>query len=343
MIERARRIGFARMRRTSGTLTAALAVGLVAIGLFAAVGQASQSPSIAFNPASVSFGSTAGGSSSKTLTLKNTGASASAVISIVLSGPPAFKITADGCTGTSLGPNTACSVTVSYSPTASGSNDTATLTATGKKSAAKASAMLTGKGFTSFMETACSGPSTCSVSTATNTGSVSVNTTGGTNSSSGTLQAGITTGTLGCVGLYNRTGDLHLDPNTFTVFSSSSDYGKTVTITYPAGSSAPPAASSSDNDSTNDGDGDFDDVKWVSQVCFQAPYRFTTRDNVQASGPDAQGLYTGLLPDCTGSNGPCVDRPSGMLTNVGADGTTTYDISLVVDIPPSEPGDPLMN
>ena len=316
-----------------------LAVGAIAIALFASAGQAAGPPSIAFTPASVSFGSVPSGSSSQTITLKNTGGSASSALSISLSGSPAFTIAADGCTGTSLGPSKSCTVKVTYAPTTSGSTDAATLTATAIKPAATASATLTGNSFTSFSQVTCSGVN-CAVSSSTNTSSVNVAATG-TSSSSGTLQAGIYTGTLGCT---YEPSNLHLDPNTFFVLSSSTSYSKKVTIQYPAGPAAPPL-DLSDNDPgsapAGDGDADFDDVKWISQVCFQAPYPFTTRAGTPASGPDAQGFFTGLLPNCPAS-GPCVDRAASTTTNINS-GAGTYDVLLVVDIPAGEPGDPRMN
>jgi len=83
-----------------------------------------------------------------------------------------------------------------------------------------------------------------------------------------------------------------------------------------------------------DQDGDFDD----EQVCFQAPYQFTTRDGVMAS--------TGLLPDCPSpirpTDGPCVDRQDSVLVSYDSV-TMTGDFRLVVVIPAGEPGDPRMN
>src|SRR4029077_4377616 len=115
-------------------------------------------------------------------------------------------------------------------------------------------------------------------------------------------------------------GNLHLDPNTFFVLSSSTSYSKVVTIQYPAGPGAPPL-DLGDNDPgsapVGDGDADYDDVKWISQVCFQAPYPFTTRAGTPASGPDVQGFFTGLLPNCPAS-GPCVDRAASTTTNINS-------------------------
>src|SRR5262249_48700454 len=74
------------------------------------------------------------------------GGSASGVLAISLSDSTAFSITSDACTGTSLGPKKSCVLTVEYAPTTADQTDTATLTATGKKSGASASITLTGSG-----------------------------------------------------------------------------------------------------------------------------------------------------------------------------------------------------
>lgn len=68
-------------------------------------------------------------------TLTNSGGRASGTVTIDLSTSAAFSITADGCTGTSLGPRKTCSVTVEYSPTMAGPEN-ATLSATGTPASA---------------------------------------------------------------------------------------------------------------------------------------------------------------------------------------------------------------
>ena len=312
MTEHAHQTGRTRLRRALGMLATVVSVGLVAGGVFASAGQASQSPSIAFTPNSFGFGSvSSGASSSETFVLKNTGGSASAALTLSLSGSSAFAITADGCTGTSLGPNKSCHVTVTYQPGTNGSTDVATLTATGKKSSATATAALSGNSFVSFMETSCSGVS-CNVFASTDTSSVSVAATG-TDTSSGTLQAGILAGALSC-GTYPFKS-LNEDPNTYEVLSSDFTYGKIVTITYPASFTHDTGEASG----AYDMDSDFDDV----QVCFQATY------------------FTGLLPDCPAA-GPCVDRSMSKFTPTDESGID-FEFSMVVDIPPKEPGDPRMN
>jgi hypothetical protein len=85
----------------------------------------------------------AGATKTVTFTLTNSGGMASGTLTITLAGPTAFTVTADGCTGTSLGPKKSCSVTAQYVPTANSESDSATLAATGEH--ASASLTLTGK------------------------------------------------------------------------------------------------------------------------------------------------------------------------------------------------------
>jgi hypothetical protein len=116
--------------------------------LAATAGQAGGPPSIAWSPSTsggFDFGTVAvGHTASQTFTLTNTGGSASAALTVTLSGPATFSIAEDNCTGTSLGPRKSCDVTVEYAPTTSGPSGAATLEAQGKKAAADASLTLTG-------------------------------------------------------------------------------------------------------------------------------------------------------------------------------------------------------
>src|SRR5581483_5035734 len=126
----------------------------------------------------------------------------------------------------SLGPHKSCSVTVLYSPT--GGIDMTTLTATGNKSSALASATLTGFSAASFNTTACSGASCNVAANGPNGSSITVTATGN-QSSSGTLQAGvIPQTTLPCTGYGPQ--DLRLNPNTYEVLSTSSAYAKLASI-----------------------------------------------------------------------------------------------------------------
>src|SRR6266545_586956 len=133
-----------RLNRTIGALAAAVAL------LMPAAGQAEGEPSLAFTPSTngaYDYGTVVVcQTASQTFTLTNSGGSATAALTVALTGSAAFTKTADACTATSLGPGKSCSVTVVYSPTAAGQSDTATLAASGRKAAASTSLTLTGTG-----------------------------------------------------------------------------------------------------------------------------------------------------------------------------------------------------
>src|SRR6266542_3552007 len=133
-----------RLNRTIGALAAAVAL------LMPAAGQAEGEPALAFTPSTngaYDYGTVVVcQTASQTFTLTNSGGSATAALTVALTGSAAFTKTADACTATSLGPGKSCSVTVVYSPTAAGQSDTATLTASGRKAAATTSLTLTGTG-----------------------------------------------------------------------------------------------------------------------------------------------------------------------------------------------------
>jgi virginiamycin B lyase len=138
------------MRRLKGStwLACVLFAGAV---LFAPAGAlAAALPALAFTPSTngtYDFGAVKVGETvSQTFTLTNSGGSASAAITIALSGSEAFTQTADTCTGTSLGPKKSCIVTVDYTPEAAGQTDVGTLTATAKKLDGAAELALTGTG-----------------------------------------------------------------------------------------------------------------------------------------------------------------------------------------------------
>ena len=130
-------------------LAAAVAAGaslVVVVG--GQAGGSPRTPSIDWSP------STSGGfdfglvavrkTASQTFTLTNSGGSASAALTVTLSGPPTVTITDDTCTATSLGPGKSCTVTVQYAPTSSGPGGEVTLEASGKKAAADATLSIAG-------------------------------------------------------------------------------------------------------------------------------------------------------------------------------------------------------
>jgi virginiamycin B lyase len=128
------------MTRFVGALLAT-AVILVAVP----AGQAGSPPALAFTPSTYDYGTvTVGQTASNVFTLANTGGSGTGALSIALTGSAAFTKTADTCSATSLGPGKSCSVTVTYGPSAAGS-DAATLLASSKRNAS-ASGALSGQG-----------------------------------------------------------------------------------------------------------------------------------------------------------------------------------------------------
>ncbi|HEX6488709.1 MAG TPA: DUF5050 domain-containing protein [Candidatus Dormibacteraeota bacterium] len=113
--------------------------------LFPAGAAAAKSPALAFSPSAYDYGTALTGHAvSQTFTLRNSGGTGSAVLTVGLSGSPAFRIISDSCTGTSLGPGMTCSVRVQF--TAGIGAVSATLTAHGKKSAAAATDSLSATG-----------------------------------------------------------------------------------------------------------------------------------------------------------------------------------------------------
>jgi hypothetical protein len=117
------------------------------------VGLAGGPPSIDWSPAagdSFDYGAiVTGHDTSQTFTLANSGGSASARLTVTLSGSSSFTVSEDNCTDTSIGPRKSCTVTVVYAPTAAG-GETATLHATGVKAAADATLTLAGHGVLQF-------------------------------------------------------------------------------------------------------------------------------------------------------------------------------------------------
>jgi hypothetical protein len=186
--------------------------------------------------------------------------------------------------------------------------------------------------------TQCSG-SGCTLTATTTQGSGQVAATGSN-----------ATGAL--VGSVNAPGDAALacgsyqtaDPNTYEFFSVDYNLQKVVTldITDPLGSLPHYDAGDTNGFTTpgGDGDNDYDDVLWNQQICFQAPYPFTQRGGGYPT--PVNGMYTGLLPDCTAQiTGPCHNRSADSAPRDPAS-PTGYDIKLVADIPAAV-GDPRMN
>src|SRR3954453_3347593 len=91
-----------------------LGVLVAAIGvlLLPTAGQAGGAPSIAWSPSGTfDYGAvTPGQTASQTFTLRNSGGSATAMLSVSLSGSSTFSITSNACTGIALGKGKSCAV-----------------------------------------------------------------------------------------------------------------------------------------------------------------------------------------------------------------------------------------
>ena len=141
-----------KLARSRPVSAAFAAVGLAAVALLVPTAMGGGAPSIGWSP-TTSAGTfdygvvDVGRTMSQDFALTNSGGSATAALKVSLSGSPAFSITSDGCTATSLGKKKSCVVTVDYAPSTAGQSNAATLTATGNKKAAAATSMtLTGSG-----------------------------------------------------------------------------------------------------------------------------------------------------------------------------------------------------
>ena len=99
---------------------------------------------LAFTPASYDYGQVESGLPvSQTFTLANTGGTGTGALADTLTGPSAFAITGDTCTGASLEPGGTCTITVRFTA-ASNASLTATLTAACPNPGATATATLSG-------------------------------------------------------------------------------------------------------------------------------------------------------------------------------------------------------
>jgi hypothetical protein len=124
--------------RLSRTRRLVVVAGLAVVALLIpATGQAkAPPPSLAWSPTTgtniYDYGSLdVNATAPVVFTLTNTGGKSAGTVWVTLTGGSAFTITADTCSGSALGPNRTCNVTVKFAPT-SGGSDSATLTATGE-------------------------------------------------------------------------------------------------------------------------------------------------------------------------------------------------------------------
>jgi hypothetical protein len=148
-----------------------------------------------------------------------------------------------------------------------------------------------------------------SVSTAVSELQVSANPTHNGKSNTGTLSESVDVGTpLTC------SGYVATDPNWFQFLSSSTN--RTKALTYTLDNTSPEGI----------------------QVCFGAPYEFTTSSGAPAPAvtlPNGTTEFEGLLPSCP-AKGPCVQSITGSQSDEGVNTVAS------VHIPDGLPGDPRM-
>jgi hypothetical protein len=111
------------MSTRSNIAKAALVVSLLALGVLATTAEAA-APAVTFTPTSLTFGAQAIGTTSaaQSVTVANTGDAPLFINSAATRGANALDFTevSDGCSGLTLAPGTNCSVSITFSPTATG-------------------------------------------------------------------------------------------------------------------------------------------------------------------------------------------------------------------------------
>jgi hypothetical protein len=134
------------MRSVFGRVVVVAGAFVVVLGSAAGEAVAKPRPAVlAFRPAPYEYGPVpVGQRKARTFTLANTGGRASGALTVRLSGPAAFTITADTCRA-SLAPGKRCTVRVRFAPARAGAV-TATLRAVSKNRAAAARDALAGAG-----------------------------------------------------------------------------------------------------------------------------------------------------------------------------------------------------
>ena len=176
---------------------------------------------------------------------------------------------------------------------------------------------------TTFCAAPCNKNASCNTDASNSKGSAQVSASKG--KSTGQLLESAKAGTfapLKCAGYASA------DPNVYD-FLSPGDRSKVVTLAIndvPVNGSSPQA------------------ILNAQQICFQAPYPFTTASGVPATEstlPDGSMIFAGLLQTCaSGTVGPCHDRTLDKAVTDPAN--SDVDITLIADIPSGLPGDPRM-
>jgi hypothetical protein len=102
-----------------------VALSLLTLGLLVPNAQAAGAPAVTFSPTSLTFGSQAIGTTSapQSITVTNSG-TANVFINSAATHSLDFTEVDDGCSGLTLAPGTSCSVSINFSPTATGTRST---------------------------------------------------------------------------------------------------------------------------------------------------------------------------------------------------------------------------
>ena len=122
------------------------AISLVALGI-PVTGAEAAAPAVTFTPTSLTFGAQAIGTTSapQSVTVANTGNASLFINSAAVPNTLDFTVVNDGCSGLTLAPGTSCSMSITFSPTASGTRSAA-LTVTDNAPGSPQTAPLTGTG-----------------------------------------------------------------------------------------------------------------------------------------------------------------------------------------------------
>lgn len=123
-----------------------VAVSLLTLGV-PAPGAAAAAPAVTFTPTSLTFGARVIGTTSapQSVTVANTGNASLFINSAAVPNTLDFTVVNDGCSGLTLAPGTSCSMSITFSPTASGTRSAA-LTVTDNALGSPQTAPITGGG-----------------------------------------------------------------------------------------------------------------------------------------------------------------------------------------------------
>ncbi|HVB87376.1 MAG TPA: SBBP repeat-containing protein [Candidatus Dormibacteraeota bacterium] len=199
-----------------------------------AVGSTQSGPAASVAPSSLDFGSVMAGtaSASKTITLANTGAAALAISSIGTGGTNSNDFSQTDNCGTSVAAGTSCTITVTFSPTASGVM-AASVTINDNASNSPQSVSLSGTG-TDFSLSAATGSNCPSGGNCSTSATVSAGQMATYNLQVGPVSGFNGTVTLGCTDALAKS-TCSVSPNSVTV-NGTSVSALTVTVTTTAAS-----------------------------------------------------------------------------------------------------------